>query len=903
MRTNRLSRWSAVVVLAWLVSGCIGAGGEGGATGPDPGVVDFPIAYVKRPYPVNNQGDLVQPDLSDPQQTSVGGDLYLRDYSSLSADEVNITGSITQRQGDVRDVDVSYDGSKIIFSLRLFDADPNNPPTPKWNIYEYDVETGTTSLVMTPSVSEFGNDVDPHYLPDGRIVFSSDRQKTSRDVLLSEGKEGFSALDESNSSKAFVLHTMDEDGANIQQISFNQSHDFDPVVLSTGEIVFTRWDNMGPGNGAAHLYKILPDGSQLQLLYGAHSHDTGTAGSTIQFMQPRPKLNGRMMAIIQPFSGTYGGGDIVEIDTRSYIDNDQPLAIYQGTLSGPAQVSATLNDVFTDLSPSPSGRYSAFFPLMDGSNRMLVSKSFCSIDVDGVTRACIEPWISDPSAQELPPEYSIWMYDLQKDTEKPVVPVETGMVITDVVAVQSRRLATIAADTTVNPLWETEGVGALHIRSVYDFGGNFNSLGAAATDVTSMAISDTPADQRPARFLRLVKAVGIPDPDDEDFIDPPDLANQAFGPNRSMGMREILGYTPVEPDGSVMVKVPANVAFTIEVLDQGGRRIGARHDNWMQLRAGETMQCIGCHTHQTQNGATPLPHGRLDAQATSVNQGAGISLPLPMPAGLKTVPLLYALSNETMSEVRHNRCNLDLVGCTASEASIEPSVDVLYDDIWTDTNGTGLTANPSLSYRYDDLVGVGEIYATADDAPVSSACQADWQKGCRIIINYEQHIQPMWEKDRGANTCTACHTTNGNNDVPDGQLDLTGGVSDENANHIESYRDLLFVDNRLILNPDLQDELVQVGEDTSTDPPTPIFDFVRVAPSMSQNGARVSYFMEKLTETELDAGRTLSTPATATDYVDHSTFMSASELRLIAEWLDIGAQYFNDPFDANAPQN
>ena len=30
----------------------------------------------------------------------------------------------------------------------------------------------------------------------------------------------------------------------------------------------------------------------------------------------------------------------------------------------------------------------------------------------------------------------------------------------------------------------------------------------------------------------------------------------------------------------------------------------------------------------------------------------------------------------------------------------------------------------------------------------------------------------------------------------------------------------------------------------------------------------------------------------------HGGIMSASELRLIAEWLDIGAQYYNSPFDA-----
>jgi hypothetical protein len=32
--------------------------------------------------------------------------------------------------------------------------------------------------------------------------------------------------------------------------------------------------------------------------------------------------------------------------------------------------------------------------------------------------------------------------------------------------------------------------------------------------------------------------------------------------------------------------------------------------------------------------------------------------------------------------------------------------------------------------------------------------------------------------------------------------------------------------------------------------------------------------------------------------VDHRGFLTAAELRLISEWLDIGAQYYNDPFVA-----
>jgi hypothetical protein len=32
----------------------------------------------------------------------------------------------------------------------------------------------------------------------------------------------------------------------------------------------------------------------------------------------------------------------------------------------------------------------------------------------------------------------------------------------------------------------------------------------------------------------------------------------------------------------------------------------------------------------------------------------------------------------------------------------------------------------------------------------------------------------------------------------------------------------------------------------------------------------------------------------------HAGYLTTAELRLIAEWLDIGAQYYNDPFAAPA---
>jgi hypothetical protein len=217
-------------------------------------VLEAPIAFVKRPIPVDEDGDERQPDVRDPTFFMAGGDVYIRSNSTITASEINITAAVTGGQGDVKDLMPSFDGNKLLFSLRLFDENENDDEVPSWNIYEYDLGTRILRRVIgSDFTAEEGDDLAPAYLPDGRIVFSSNRQVDARKMLLDEGKPPFKAMTERGRIQAFTLHVMDEDGQNIQQLSFNQSHDLYPTVLSSlwpGEILYTRWDHAG-GNDLA----------------------------------------------------------------------------------------------------------------------------------------------------------------------------------------------------------------------------------------------------------------------------------------------------------------------------------------------------------------------------------------------------------------------------------------------------------------------------------------------------------------------------------------------------------------------------------------------------------------------------------------------------------------------------
>jgi len=121
--------------------------------------------------------------------------------------------------------------------------------------------------------------------------------------------------------------------------------------------------------------------------------------------------------------------------------------------------------------------------------------------------------------------------------------------------------------------------------------------------------------------------------------------------------------------------------------------------------------------------------------------------------------------------------------------------------------------------------------------------------------------------------------------VPAGQLELQDGLSVDEPDHFHAYRELLVTDNLQILdNGVLVDATEVVGQDADgndilapiSNGPPPLRAFL---------GARLSSdFFDRFND-----------PSDL-----HFNILSQAERRLVAEWLDVGAQYYNNPFDAPA---
>lgn len=804
--------FASSLILSLSLSGC--GGGGGGASfasdddSPDPVVVDIPIAYIKRPAPEEEDGVVRYTDLDDPIEMFAGARLLIRPRSSNLANEIDLTDRIVEIIAteldadpdllaiDIKGLEASFDGSQLLFSVRAIpDIENNNEPELfTWNLWRYDFEEDTLSYVINSSLvrdegadTGSGHDMEPHFLTDDRIVFSSSRQAAIQEKQLNEGRgQRYSPLADDRNVQAVGLHVIDPDTQEISQISLGSTADLHAATLETGELIFNRRND----RGIYSLYQINPSGAQDSVLYGGNSSALvaseesafGVSGD-IHFMHPREMPDGRILTLLLPDARSTLGGDIALIDTEGFVELFTTTTNYSG---GDSRAQIALSDLEVNALDefSPAGKYLSAYPLQDGSERILVSWSPCRVENgDGLIRPCsiatdddrVDDGNGNLTFEPAPPLFGLWLYNPNDQTQLPVVIAEEGFIISEAITAEPRVFPRAPDESDIfDASLAQENKGLIIIDSVYNEDDglvNFGPLGPAIYAEPGTAAYTN----RPARFMRVIQP--IPEPN-RDVINPPNQGGR-------YGMLEILGYVPVEPDGSVSVVVPANTPLMLNTLRDDVRRISRRHEHWISVAPGEVLRCVGCH-----DPSSNIPHGRLDSLPPSQNPGA-ISLSSGLTGFPGTTSALFASElGQTMAEVYDDRKpDLD-----TSERVRELQLEVTYSDEWTDT----LLATPDadINLTYDPAWELPEAF------PIISPNLDPSLQG-RIVINYSDHIQAIWEREREitqdgeevlapdgitpATNCISCHNSYNNTVVPAGQLDLS---ATETNNFTIAYEEL-----------------------------------------------------------------------------------------------------------------
>ena len=195
----------------------------------------------------------------------------------------------------VRDPEVDWDGSRIVFSMRTGRADD-------YHIYMINADgSQPRQLTAAKGVS----DIDPAFLPDGDIVFGSTREPKycmcNRHIMAN-------------------LFRMKPDGANIHQIGKSTLFEGHASVLPDGRVLYDRWEYVDRNFGDAQgLWVCNPDGTRHAIYWG---NNTSSPGGVVN---ARPLSNPSQVIAVLGSCHDRPWGALGIIDRSRGVDGREPV--------------------------------------------------------------------------------------------------------------------------------------------------------------------------------------------------------------------------------------------------------------------------------------------------------------------------------------------------------------------------------------------------------------------------------------------------------------------------------------------------------------------------------------------------------------------------------------------------
>ena len=448
-------------------------------------------------------------------------------------------------QGLIRDLEVSCDGTRLLFAMRR-GQDEN------FHIFEMHADgSGLRQLTVRADAA----DMDPAYLPDGRIVFSSTRDPK------------YCGCNRHIQANLFV---MSADGTKIRQLGRNTLYESRPSVLPDGRILYDRWEyvdrHFGPSFG---LWTMQPDGRAPTLFYGNNAWSPGA----IFDARALPKADGGFYAdrVVCTFGACHDRpwGAIMILDRRRGLDGVEPV----------------LHAWPKDVAPLLANRTEY------GDGRDLRHPVVGQID----------------SFARLPIKY-----------EDPYPLDETHVLCVRVVEPNSERTGIYLLSTAGEErLLHTEGQGCFDplplmprpcppvIPEQVDLAAKTGTF--YVTDI----YKGTGMERVPRGTIKTLRVVEAPA---KRFWTGPlweaDTFQRPAMNYNCTSSKRILGDVPVEADGSVSFEMPAERFVFFQALDAEGLMVQSMRSG-TSLQPGEHTGCTGCHesrydSQPPQTGVLPL---------------------------------------------------------------------------------------------------------------------------------------------------------------------------------------------------------------------------------------------------------------------------------------------------------
>ena len=270
--------------------------------------LDFPLLFTKRR---NIQGIHIYDTY---YKWFPGGGIYVLENPSDPPEKHRVRTVIdpeskeTLGGGMYWQPELSYDAKRVLFCHKGESGGSTS-------IYEIGIDGRGLRRITNPCECEREyhgslsgvHDFGPNYLPDGRIVFTSNRYN-SLIPCVNLGSD--------------ILHVMNADGSNIRAISVNCETEFDPTVMEDGRILFGRWEYIDKSALTMQsLWTVYPDGTKETAMYANNMVFPEAILDPRQVPGERDLVCGSFTPHNSPPRGT-----VAMIDTS--MDKNDPAAIH-----------------------------------------------------------------------------------------------------------------------------------------------------------------------------------------------------------------------------------------------------------------------------------------------------------------------------------------------------------------------------------------------------------------------------------------------------------------------------------------------------------------------------------------------------------------------------------------------
>ena len=495
-----------------------------------------------------------------------GGDIYIKEGLSPSGE---LKGLISQElgPGHTRGYELHYEADRIIFSFApqpryyngiFYESDQGFDDNAYGlsetnNIYEADLEGNVRQITNDP----FHMDVEPTYLPNGDIVFSSDRSNYGSQCCGSFYQN----------KRIINQYRMASDGTGIRDMSRNVHFDRYNHVLDNGQLIYTRWEYQERHLWQTHnLWTSRPDGSYADALYKQHIN----AESPMALRDARQIYGTNKLVAIGCGHHEWEQGAVMVIDPAMGINDPDGMINVTPNISSREGGLGKTRVPESGGVPDAGGLYQQPFALSENSFLVSYSYNFPRAITHGFNFGLY--YIDIYGHKELvhqDPVLSAWYPVPLKKRDTPPVLTEFQ---------DDEKDYGLVYITDVNQgVPEVEKGQIKYIRIGHH------------TQWPAEQIDDQPHNYNHLHYI------------------PSGSWSRTLGMT-TWGPARVIGTVPVEEDGSAYFKVPADYPVYFQALDENMLEL-RRMRSFVTLQRGEVRGCTGCHETRDEapQGLTHIP--------------------------------------------------------------------------------------------------------------------------------------------------------------------------------------------------------------------------------------------------------------------------------------------------------